>query len=150
MAWLLSSKITWAITCDWAITHDWFHMAITLQTLLTSTVISSAGKTLDSGYILLTGYEEYTIYGKIIILYILLKALPWVRTENTVWEGVSKDKYNTRQSRVLYWSQDMLSSVFFRTHEFRWCFKWYIALSYYWTVSYYTVSDNSAPVLNWR
>ena len=32
----------------------------------------------------------------------LLKALPRVCTENTLREGLSRDKYSTRRSRVLY------------------------------------------------
>ena len=37
----------------------------------------------------------------------------------------------------------------FHTHKLRWC---YCILNYYWTVSYYIVSDNSGPALNlnWR
>ena len=46
--------------------------------------------------------------------YILLKALPQVCMENTARGGVSRDKYSTRQSRVLYLSRDTsLSAVFF-------------------------------------
>ena len=48
------------------------------------------------------------------ILYILLKALPRVCMENTAQGGMARNKYSTRQSRVLYLSQDTsLSAVFF-------------------------------------
>ena len=56
----------------------------------------------------------YTVGDKIeTILYILLKALPQVCTENTARGGVSRDKYSTRQSRVLYLSRDTSSSAVF-------------------------------------
>ena len=46
--------------------------------------------------------------------YILLKALPQVCMENTARGGVSRDKYSTRRSRVLYLSRDTSpSAVFF-------------------------------------
>ena len=51
----------------------------------------------------------YSIY-----IYILLKALPRVCMENTARGGVSRDKYSTRRSRVLYLSRDTSpSAVFF-------------------------------------
>ena len=46
--------------------------------------------------------------------------------ENTARGGVLRDKYSTRWSQVLYLSQDMPPMLYFCTHEFRWCFKWYI------------------------
>ena len=48
------------------------------------------------------------------VQYILLKALPRVCMENTARGGVSRDKYSTRRSRVLYLSRDTSpSAVFF-------------------------------------
>ena len=48
------------------------------------------------------------------MLHILLKALPRVCMENIARGGVSRDKYSTRQSRVLYLSRDTSpSAVFF-------------------------------------
>ena len=46
--------------------------------------------------------------------FMLLKALPRVCTENTARGGMSRDKYSTRRSRVLYLSRDTSpSAVFF-------------------------------------
>ena len=45
--------------------------------------------------------------------YILLKALPRVCMENTALGGVSRDKYSTRRSRVLYLSRDTSPSAVF-------------------------------------
>ena len=49
-----------------------------------------------------------------IYIYILPKALPQVCMENTARVSMLRDKYSTRQSRVLYLSQDTsLSAIFF-------------------------------------
>ena len=45
------------------------------------------------------------------LFYILLKALPRVCMENTARGGVSRDKYSTRRSRVLYLSRDTSPST---------------------------------------
>ena len=45
--------------------------------------------------------------------YILLNALLQMCTENTARGGMLRDKYNTRQSRMLYLYQDMSPSAGF-------------------------------------
>ena len=45
--------------------------------------------------------------------YVILKALPRVCTGNTARGGVSRDKYSTRQSRVLYLSRDTPPVLYF-------------------------------------
>ena len=47
---------------------------------------------------------------------ILLKALLQVCTENTARGGMLRDKYSTRQSRVLYFSRDTSPSAVFFVH----------------------------------
>ena len=52
--------------------------------------------------------------------------------ENTAEGSMSRDKYSTRQRRVLHLSQDVpLSVAFSYTDDHRQCFKWYIV---FWVV----------------
>ena len=55
-------------------------------------------------------------------VYVLVKAPPRVCMKNKARGGVSRDKYSTRRSRVLYLSRDTPECFIFHTNELRGCF----------------------------
>ena len=56
-----------------------------------------------------------SLLGTIIPTYMCVKALPRVCTGNTARGGVSRGKYSTRRSRVLYLPRDTPECCIFRT-----------------------------------